>query len=55
LHGGEAQEDLPPALVSAPATGPRCWIDARDAKIAVAEAEREDTVSLDELIAELGL
>ena len=30
-------------------------IDARDAKIAVAEAEREGTVSLDELIAELGL
>jgi len=30
-------------------------VDSRDAKIALEEAEREGTVSLDELIAELGL
>ena len=30
-------------------------VDSRDAKIALAEAERDGTVSLDELIAELGL
>lgn len=30
-------------------------VDSRDAKIALEEAEREGTVSLDELIAEIGL
>jgi len=30
-------------------------VDSRDAKIALEEAEREGTVSLDELIADLGL